>query len=192
MNNKFRPLSRTYYPKNLSLTKITKYPNFQRKNMSSLSRKNNYLKPKLFSLLDINYKSTSRGTELPAQYRRLTDDESKRLFGFSYRIDFDEIKKKFEKNNGIKNMKNMKNKSNLIRSASDIGDRIKLKLKKNQIFDKKMNYNENKEEKNEENEDFKNGNNIIDNNELNIEKTNNINDDKNNNNEIYNIKKKSY
>ena len=41
---------------------------------------------KLFSLLDINDKITdSRGTSLPIQYKRLTEEENKRQFGFLYR-----------------------------------------------------------------------------------------------------------
>ena len=43
-------------------------------------------RPKLFSLLDINDKITnSRGTSLPIQFKRLTDEENQRQFGFSYR-----------------------------------------------------------------------------------------------------------
>ena len=42
--------------------------------------------PKLFSLLDINDKITnSRGTSLPIQFKRLTEEETERQFGFSYR-----------------------------------------------------------------------------------------------------------
>ena len=50
---------------------------------------NSYLpkfKEKLFSLLDVNYKVTnSRGTSLPNQYKRLSEEENKRQFGFLYR-----------------------------------------------------------------------------------------------------------
>ena len=43
-------------------------------------------KEKLFSLRDINDKITdSRGTSLPIQYKRLTEEENKRQFGFLYR-----------------------------------------------------------------------------------------------------------
>jgi hypothetical protein len=43
-------------------------------------------KEKLFSLLDVNDKVTdSRGTSLPIQYKRLTEEENKRQFGFLYR-----------------------------------------------------------------------------------------------------------
>ena len=43
-------------------------------------------KEKLFSLLDINDKITdSRGTSLPIQFKRLTEEENKRQFGFLYR-----------------------------------------------------------------------------------------------------------
>ena len=45
-------------------------------------------RPKLFSLLDINDKITnSRGTSVPMQFKRLTDEENQRQFGFSYRTD---------------------------------------------------------------------------------------------------------
>ena len=45
-------------------------------------------RPKLFSLLDINDKITnSRGTSLPIQFKRLTEEETQRQFGFSYRED---------------------------------------------------------------------------------------------------------
>ena len=45
-------------------------------------------RPKLFSLLDINDKITnSRGTSLPIQFKRLSEEETKRQFGFSYRED---------------------------------------------------------------------------------------------------------
>ena len=41
--------------------------------------------PKLFSLLDINDKITnSRGTSLPIQFKRLSNEETKRQFGFSF------------------------------------------------------------------------------------------------------------
>ena len=45
-------------------------------------------RPKLFSLLDINDKITNcRGTSLPIQFKRLSEEETKRQFGFSYRED---------------------------------------------------------------------------------------------------------
>ena len=45
-------------------------------------------RPKLFSLLDVNDKITnSRGTTLPIQFKRLTEEEIQRQFGFSYRQD---------------------------------------------------------------------------------------------------------
>ena len=46
-------------------------------------------RPKLFSLLDINDKITnSRGTSLPIQFKRLTDEENQRQFNFSYRQNY--------------------------------------------------------------------------------------------------------
>ena len=58
------------------------------KKLRILSGNSNPLKyrPKLFSLLDINDKITnSRGTSLPIQFKRLTEEEAQRQFGFSYR-----------------------------------------------------------------------------------------------------------
>lgn len=170
MNNKFEPLSRTFYPKNISKERLTKSVNFRKKNMSSLIRRKNNPKPELHSLLNTNYKFVSRGTELPAQYRRLTDDETERLFGFSYRVDFSDIKKNLEKNH-------MKKKSNLIRSQSDIGER--LIIKKNGSDSQKIKLNDNNE-----NEEFKN-NSKNGNNDLII----NSNSHKDETNSILNIKK---
>ena len=100
--NRYRPLSRIEINNNLSLGKINKSNIIHRNNLSSFARRINYNnqkfymtnnienrnKPKLFSLLDINDKITnSRGTVLPIQYKRLSDEENKRLFGFSYRTD---------------------------------------------------------------------------------------------------------
>ena len=60
------------------------------KSFRILSSSNNAFLPKfkekLFSLLDVNYKVTnSRGTSLPIQYKRLSEEENKRQFGFLYR-----------------------------------------------------------------------------------------------------------
>ena len=56
---------------------------------SRLFSSNSYaiqFRPKLFSLLDIDDKITnSRGTSLPIQFKRLTEEETQRQFGFSYR-----------------------------------------------------------------------------------------------------------
>ena len=64
--------------------------NSYNKSFRILSSSNNAFLPrfkeKLFSLLDVNYKVTnSRGTSLPIQYKRLTEEENKRQFGFLYR-----------------------------------------------------------------------------------------------------------
>ena len=113
--NKIHPLSKRELNNNITFNanKINKH---HRNKISSITRRidynnpklfmtlnNNFRnkfkeKPKLFSLLDINYKITnSRGTSIPAQYRRLTDSENLRLFGFSYRKD-----KKYDDDNQIK------------------------------------------------------------------------------------------
>lgn len=64
--------------------------NSYNKSFRILSSSNNAFLPKfkekLFSLLDVNYKVTnSRGTSLPIQYKRLSEEENKRQFGFLYR-----------------------------------------------------------------------------------------------------------
>ena len=107
--SKIQPLSLSKFYKNLPLNKVKKVKrliNYRRNNKSSLSSRNSYnnpklfksnsmasvdelkKKPKLFSLLDINYKITySRGTSIPDQYKRYTDDEQQKIFSFPYRID---------------------------------------------------------------------------------------------------------
>ena len=102
MNRYNRPLSRIEVNNNLSLAKVNKSQTILRNSLSSFARRTNYnnpklyisncfenrIKPKLFSLLDINDKVTdSHGTQLPIQYKRLSNEESKRLFGFSYKTD---------------------------------------------------------------------------------------------------------
>ena len=72
--------------KNFDLSSFQKSIKTQRLFSSNLSGSN--YKPKLFSLLDINDKITNcRGTSLPMQYKRLSDEENQRQFGFSYRTD---------------------------------------------------------------------------------------------------------
>ena len=78
-------------------------------------------KIKLFSLLDINDKITnSKGTSLPAQYKRYNinneENEIHNRYGFTHRIN---QRYQINKNNSKK----------LIRCKSDIGDRLKLKKK---------------------------------------------------------------
>ena len=119
-NNNFSKTSTGFYTpsssrnnnftKNFRLFSSNAYmPNFQKK---------------LFSLLDINDKITdSRGTSLPMQYRRLTEEENKRQFGFLYRE---------EQNQNLALIKNFLNNMNI----------SKYKIKK----DKKEN-KENKEKK---------------------------------------------
>ena len=105
----------------LSLQELVNYWNKNRRiirNNTSLFRDNynNKKKIKLFSLLDINDKITnSKGTSIPAQYRRYNDSEIHNRFGFT---------NGFNQNNEtyIKNKK-------FIRCKSDIGDRLKLKKK---------------------------------------------------------------
>ena len=155
----------------LSLGKIDKRNITRRNNMSSFAPRSNnnnrnknnnqklyktnffQNKNKLFSLLDINDKITnSRGTILPIQFKRLSDDENKRLFGFSYRTDKRYDFSKIQQILGKKVIKTQKSKIvddkfkenkkgddkiktyTLKRSNSDIED--KLNNKKNKFFAK--------------------------------------------------------
>jgi hypothetical protein len=78
------------------------------KNLRLLSGNSYKFRPKLFSLLDINDKITnSRGTSLPIQFKRLTDEENQRQFGFSYRK---------EQNYNLALIKNFLSKMNLSNS----------------------------------------------------------------------------
>ena len=194
--NKIRPLSKRDLNNFLPFTKINKVNNSRRSNMSSFARRTSYNNPKLyrtlslisrnkfkekqklFSLLDINDKITnSKGPSLPEQFRRLTDDENKKLFGFSYRIN----KQSNVKDNQMKiinkseeniilneNEKNNKNNKKINRCLSDLGER--LKVKKNNFFNRNIKIN-----KNHRNENFKNS-------EIQI-------DDSNKEHEIFNFKK---
>ena len=119
-NNNFSKTSTGFYTPNSSRNNnFTK--NFRL--FSSNAYMPNFQK-KLFSLLDINDKITdSRGTSLPMQYRRLTEEENKRQFGFLYRE---------EQNQNLALIKNFLNNMNI----------SKYKIKK----DKKEN-KENKEKK---------------------------------------------
>ena len=127
--------------------------------LSLISRNKFKEKQKLFSLLDINDKITnSKGPSLPEQFRRLTDDENKKLFGFSYRINKQSnvkdnqmkiINKSEENINLNENEKNNKNNKKINRCLSDLGER--LKVKKNNFFNRNIKIN-----KNHRNENFKN------------------------------------
>ena len=81
--NNFSKTSSGFYRLNSQNTSTTK--------KSRLFSSNSYaiqFRPKLFSLLDIDDKITnSRGTSLPIQFKRLTEEEKTRHFGFSYRQD---------------------------------------------------------------------------------------------------------
>ena len=177
--NRYRPMSRIQMNNKLSLGKINKSNIIHRNNLSSFARRTNYnnqkfsttnylqykFKPKLFSLLDINDKITnSRGTVLPIQYKRLTDEENKRLFGFSYRTDrvydFSKIQQllgtkyaKSAKKEMINDEKmNEKEERKYNRYNSDIGDQLRNKknkfLKQNIIIKDKIENNEIKLEDN--------------------------------------------
>ena len=153
MNNKSRPLSRIEPTGSLSLS-ISKNRNTNNSlkrtnNWSSYERRINYKSPKLvsanlssvkyhpklFSLLDINYKVTnSRGTSLPGQFKRYSDEENKRLFGFSYRTnkmyDFSMIRQMLKQNYYNEFAKNKINNSNNLEKKSSEDDNYNVKSKK--------------------------------------------------------------
>ena len=180
MNRYNRPLSRIEVNSNLSLGKVNKSHTIHRNNLSSFARRTNYNnpklymshclenknQPKLFSLLDINDKITdSHGTALPIQYKRLSEEENKRLFGFSYktdkRYDFSRIQQILGKRciktpkreiirDELKDDEDIK--CNLNRINSVKGDKIKKKnnniIDKNVKTSKSSNNNENNKEEN--------------------------------------------
>ena len=202
--NKNRPLSRREFNNTIDF-KVNKINNQHRNNMSSFARRKNYNnnklfrsisinsrnkfkeKPKLFSLLDINYKITnSRGTSFPEQYRRLTDDENKSLFGFSYKKNKNTYLNDVQQNlnnkskeniNLSENENNLENKK-LAKCESDLGDM--LKLKKNNLLRKKFKINGIDKVKNINKEI--NNNKIKDNEKEMVSSNNEYND-------IYNIKR---
>ena len=128
--SKTLPLSIKNFNINLPINKVNRLMNYRKNNISSLSRRKNYNspklfksnsissinevkeKPKLFSLLDINYKITnSRGTSVPNQYKRYTDEEQQKIFAFPYRIEntFDFINSNNTMKNNNINLENEKN-----------------------------------------------------------------------------------
>ena len=88
-----RPKSYSRYNNNASQNNLSKtstgfFKLENNKNLRLFSGNLYQFRPKLFSLLDINDKITnSRGTSLPMQFKRLTDEDNQRQFGFSYRKD---------------------------------------------------------------------------------------------------------
>ena len=163
-----RPKSYARYNNNTSQNNFSKTSNgffkFENnKNLRLFSGNSYQFRPKLFSLLDINDKITnSRGTSLPIQFKRLTDEENQRQFGFSYRK---------EHNYNLTLIKNYLSKMNLSNSS-------KKKRKINKI--EETNKNDIIIEKNKENKNNK----IF---EIKIENNNKIdNQNKNNNKNVNN------
>ena len=134
-------------------------------------------RPKLFSLLDINDKITnSRGTSLPIQFKRLTDEENQRQFGFSYREEQNyklslikrflnsmhpskykdkkdnssKLIKENTKNNNNENDKNNNNNNKTIEKPTD-DNKKNNNIIKNGFKIKKDNDNENKDQNKKEN-----------------------------------------
>ena len=70
---------------NFSKTSMGFFKLENNENLRLFSGNSYQFRPKLFSLFDINDKITnSRGTSLPIQFKRLTDEENQRQFGFTY------------------------------------------------------------------------------------------------------------
>ena len=207
--NRYRPLSRIEINNNLSLGKINKSNIIHRNNLSSFARRINYNnqkfymtnnienrnKPKLFSLLDINDKITnSRGTVLPIQYKRLSDEENKRLFGFSYRTDkkydFSRIQQILGKKSNNTSKNNFNDEINDINKINEINENNieeqkfftrynsdtvnNLKSKKIKFIEKKFKIKNNKEDK-EENPEVNTDKKILIENYKNDSNNNNLN-----------------
>ena len=139
-----RPKSYVRYNNNTSQNNFSKtstgfFKLENNKNLRLFSGNSYQFRPKLFSLLDINDKLTnSRGTSLPIQFKRLTDEENQRQFGFSYRED---------QNNNLALIKNFLSKMNLLNSNEKKGKINKIEeTNKNDIINEK-----NKEKNNNKN-----------------------------------------
>ena len=138
-------------------------------------------RPKLFSLLDINDKITnSRGTSLPIQFKRLSDEQIKRQFGFSYREDQNyklALIKDFlnnmhpskykdkdkQKNTNKFNEENHKNNINNINEGNNNNNKKKLEIKieNNNKDKKKIEIKDKPETKTENNSNINNKKRII-------------------------------
>ena len=139
-----RPKSYVRYNNNTSQNNFSKtstgfFKLENNKNLRLFSGNSYQFRPKLFSLLDINDKLTnSRGTSLPIQFKRLTDEENQRQFGFSYRED---------QNNNLALIKNFLSKMNLSNSNQKTRKINKIEeTNKNDIINEK-----NKEKNNNKN-----------------------------------------
>ena len=139
-----RPKSYVRYNNNTSQNNFSKtstgfFKLENNKNLRLFSGNSYQFRPKLFSLLDINDKLTnSRGTSLPIQFKRLTDEENQRQFGFSYRED---------QNNNLALIKNFLSKMNLLNSNEKKGKINEIEeSNKNDIINEK-----NKEKNNNKN-----------------------------------------
>ena len=173
--NNFSKTSSGFYRLNSQNTSTTK--------KSRLFSSNSYaiqFRPKLFSLLDIDDKITnSRGTSLPIQFKRLTEEEKTRHFGFSYRQDQNYkltlIKNFLNNMHPSKYKNNNKNKTSYTKSSeendknnlfeennktqiknSKNSDNKKLEIKisnsnQNKIFEKNIDKDGKENEKNEKN-----------------------------------------
>ena len=186
-----RPKSYTRYNNNSFQNNFSQTSSgfFRLKNMNDNSKNyrilsgNSYAikcRPKLFSLLDINDKITNcRGTSLPIQFKRLTDEETQRHFGFSYREDQNyklSLIRNFLNNMHPSKYKDKKNNNNKL---------IEENKKNNNIKNNNKNEVNNTNKKLEIKIDDNNKNNILEE----IKKDNKMETDKNKINNNINIKK---
>ena len=132
-NNTFNDFQYSFSKTSTGFYKPNTYRNNNFSKNFRLLSSNAYIpkfKEKLFSISDINDKITdSRGTSLPIQYKRLTEEENKRQFGFLYRE---------EQNYNLALIKNFLNNMNM--------SKYKIKKEKKEIVENK-DIKEKKEEK---------------------------------------------
>jgi hypothetical protein len=169
-NNFSKTSSNFFKVKNNKITRLFSGNNFGIK-----------FRPKLFSLLDINDKITnSRGTSLPIQFKRLSEEETKRQFGFSYREDqntklalikdflnnMHPSKYKCKQNNQTKTSEeDCKKSTKNINEGNNNNKKIEIKIDNN---NKDSNVNENKNKEKIENKKENNNDNTKNNNKKRI------------------------
>ena len=125
-----------------SISKGILYKNnniFNNNNFNKTGYKKSSSQPKLFSLLDINDKITnSKTTDLPAQYKRYSEEQIKQLYKTSYKNNFNN-----NNNNNNNTNNNNKNNTNNNNNNSILNETYNIKMKKNFSGDLKTNNNNN-------------------------------------------------
>ena len=91
---------------------------------------------KIFSILDLNEKAINKGTSLPIQFKRLTQEEIQKIFHFQKLETYKKMKKK-----KISSMRNILfNKLNIPQSTKSENKNLKIDFKQKEISEK--NYND--------------------------------------------------